>query len=179
LRDNIKSYFGNGSKFGVSLTYVSQEKKNVGTAGALKKFQQFFKSGETFFLIYGDILAEVNYQDMAQFYYRRRNALALMGITTASRPELFGMVTLKGHNIVEFIEKPKKAGHTSHLISAGIYLFNHKIFKLINKKEDTSLEREILPKIVKTNKVSGYMLEGRWFDISTPKVYAQVLKEWR
>src|SRR3989338_8561584 len=51
LSDKIKSYFGNGSKFGVSLTYVSQEKKNVGTAGALKKFQRFFRSGETFFLI--------------------------------------------------------------------------------------------------------------------------------
>lgn len=180
LSDKIISYFGNGSKFGVKLTYILQEKKNVGTAGALKKFQKFFRSNGAFFLIYGDVLADVNYQDMAQFYYRRRNAFAVVGVTTTKHPELWGMVKLKGHNIVEFIEKREvDEGSTSHLIASGIYLFNPKIFKYIPQNKEVSLERDILPKVVNKHKVSGYMLEGRWYDISTPEVYAKVIEEWK
>lgn len=179
LSDKITSYFGNGSKFGVTLTYVSQEKKNLGTAGALKKFQKFFRSDEDFFLVYGDVLTDVNYQDIAQFYYRRRTAVGVAVITATPHPELWGMVKLKGHNIVEFVEKPQKSGPSSYLIAAGIYLFSSKIFKYISRDRKMSLEREVLPKVIKKCKVSGYMLEGRWYDISTPEVYAKLLKEWK
>ncbi len=179
LSEKIISYFGNGSKFGISINYISQNKKDVGTGGALLACAKFLKANEPFFLIYGDVLADINYQDMAKFYYRRKNAFGVVALTTVAHPELWGVVKIKGHNIVEFDEKPIKTKTQSHLISSGIYLFTPEIFSYIPKGGKTSIERDVLPKIVQAHKISGYIMEGKWYDISTPAIYAQVLKTWK
>jgi NDP-sugar pyrophosphorylase family protein len=82
-------------------------------------------------------------------------------------------------NIKEFIEKPSpNKNASSFLIAGGIYLFTRKIFTYLPKGKKVSLEHDVFPKIVKNHKVSGYILEGRWYDISTPTVYSRVLEEW-
>lgn len=178
LSDKIKSYFENGSKFGVRISYIKQTKKNLGTAGALKNFQRFVGPPEAFFLIYGDVLAEINYHDMAQFYYHHKGVLGVASLTTVNDPEHWGVVKLQGHRIKEIIEKPTSTSTKSHLISAGIYLFNSKIFSFIPRGKKVSLEKDILPRVLKKNQLSGYLLQGDWYDIFTPEIYETVLREW-
>ena len=178
LREKIESYFGDGSKFGVSITYVRQDKENVGTAGALKKCQSAVGGEEAFFLIYGDVLTTINYNDMVQSYEEHKDAAGIVALTTSAQPELWGVATLKGHHIVGFTEKPTKRDAKSHLISAGIYVFNHRIFEYIQSRKKLSLEKDILPTLIAHEKLYGYLLEGDWYDVSTPEVYERVLKSW-
>jgi mannose-1-phosphate guanylyltransferase len=179
LSDKVKSYFGDGSKFGIKITYSKQTKKNMGTGGALRNFKKFIGQKEPFFLIYGDVLADINYRDLTQFYYAHQEGLGVVALTTVDQPELWGVVKLKGDDIMEFQEKPAAKTTKSHLISAGIYLFTPKIFEFIPKDKKVSLEKQVLPMALKENKLKGYSLEGDWYDISTPKVYEEVLREWK
>jgi len=179
LSEKIKSYFGDGTKFGVKINYAKQTKNNLGTAGALFNFKKYIGQKEPFFLIYGDVLANINYQDMAQFFWEHKNTAGVVGLTTVSNPELWGVVKLKGQRIVDLKEKPNNKKNKSHLISAGIYILTSKVFKFIPKNKKVSLEKEVLPKMLKKYKINGYLLEKDWYDISTPKIYEQVLKEWQ
>ncbi|MEK9165693.1 MAG: sugar phosphate nucleotidyltransferase [Patescibacteria group bacterium] len=179
LSEKIMSYFGDGANFGVKITYIKQPKKNMGTGGALRNFQKYISSQELFFLIYGDVLAQINYQDLSQFYYEHQNACGVAALTTVNNPELWGVVNLKGHQIVNFIEKPVRQKAKSHLISTGIYLLTSKIFNYIPKDKKISLEKEILPQVLKKDKLNGYLLQGNWYDVSSPEIYEQALKEWQ
>lgn len=179
LSEKIKSYFGDGTKFGVQITYIEQRALDLGTGGALKNFQSKISPNEAFFLIYGDVLADVNYVNMVEFYHAHKGVLGVIGLTTVSQPELWGVVKLAGDNIKEFTEKPLSSAAKSHLISAGIYLLNQDIFSFIPKRPKFSLERDVFPRVLKKAKLSGYVLSGDWYDISTPQIYEQVLREWK
>ena len=67
--DAIRNYFGDGSKFGVKISY-SFEKKLLGTSGSLKNpdsgIGEAFKYG-TFMIAYGDVLANFNYKKLLDF----------------------------------------------------------------------------------------------------------------
>lgn len=179
LKEKIESYFGNGSKFGVRITYVEQAKKDVGTGGALKQFQPRLTKDEPFFLIYADVLTDINYGDFARFAAEHKSDIGALGLTTTATPELWGVVKLQGDRIVEFIEKPSHDRARSHLISAGIYLFTPRIFSYIPKNKKIGLEKDVLPDLVKKHSLPGYVLQSPWYDISTPAEYEKVLLEWR
>jgi len=53
------------------------------------------------------------------------------------------------------------------------------IIDLIPNKPMSYLEKDILPQLVKKGHIFGYVFAGEWFDVSTPKVYERVLKEWK
>ena len=102
-----------------------------------------------------------------------------MVLTTVKHPELWGVATLQGDQVVAFAEKPRVKEARSHLISAGIFLLTPEIFSFIGKEHPVSLEKEVLSKVISRHSLSGYVLQGKWYDISTPLIYAQVLKEWK
>lgn len=175
LSGKIKDYFGNGQKWGVSITYVDN-KNTCGTAGALYSAKKYLKN-ETFLLIHGDILAQIDLTDMIDFAEEENNTI-VMALTSIDDPSLYGSVRLRGAKIVEFSEKPKPDYHVSRLINTGIYIIKPEIFQKFSIKNGT-LEREVFPELVKNNEVSGYHFAGHWYDISTPKNYERALKEWK
>ena len=57
-------------------------------------------------------------------------------------------------------------------MNAGIYFFNRKIFQYIKDKKFISLEEDIIPKLIKNNKLEGFEIKTREFlDIGTIKNY--------
>ena len=61
----IKDYFGDGSDFGVSIEYIL-ESKRMGTAGALGLLKE--RPTEPFFVMNGDLLTNVNLENIHQFF---------------------------------------------------------------------------------------------------------------
>lgn len=174
LGDKIRSHFGDGSHFGVHLTYLDEERPS-GTALPLKKAKELLK--DTFLLIYGDVLAEINLKEMIDFHENHKG-LATMAITSVADSSDWGVVGLRGNKIVNFVEKPKKSG-VSHLINAGIFALNPKVINYIPNKKFSMLEKDVFPKLAKEGKLFGYPFEGKWFDIATPEIYEKALKEWK
>lgn len=174
LGDKIKEHFGDGKKFGVNIIYVL-EKEEVGTGGALNLAKKYIKS-ESFLVIHGDILIDVELSDFISFH-KEQETVATIALTSVVDTSEFGEVVMQGTKITQFREKPKKGKQTSQLINCGLYLFNHDIFNYIPQKGFSLLE-DLFPSLAERGQLSGYLFAGHWVDIGTPSSYERAIKEW-
>jgi len=176
LGEKIVSHFGDGSRFGVKITYI-KEKKEQGTAAPLRVTKKYLRKAP-FIMLYGDVLIDINIKDFVEFH-QSHGGLATMAVTSSDNPYEFGVVGLHGNKVVKFREKPEKKKGVSHLINAGFFAFNPKIINYIPTKGYSMLEKDVLPKLTNEGQLYGYPFEGQWYDVGTPEIYEEVLKEWK
>ena len=176
LGEKIEAHFGDGSNFGVRITYIREQKEN-GTAAPLRQAKQYL-SGSDFLMVYGDTLFELDIQKMIDFH-KLHGGLMTMAVTSSDKPYEFGVVRLSGNKVENFLEKPGKKKGISHFINSGIFIMNPKVIDLVPAKGFTMIEKDIIPKLVKEEKLYAYPFAGQWYDIGTPKIYEEVLKEWK
>ncbi len=176
LGEKIEAHFGDGSNFGVRITYIREFKEN-GTAAPLRQAKKYFQNSD-FLMIYGDTLFEINLKEMVEFH-KMNNGLMTMAVTSSDKPHEFGVVSLSGNKVESFKEKPGKQKGISHFINSGIFIMNSKIIDYIPTKGYSMIEKDIIPKLVKEGKLFAYPFAGHWYDIGTPKIYEEVLKEWK
>tara|TARA_Y100000031_G_scaffold150844_1_gene190935 strand:+ start:412 stop:1254 length:843 start_codon:yes stop_codon:yes gene_type:complete len=158
--DKVMDYFGDGSQFGVEITYI-QDPEPLGTAGALIRADKFIDG--RFILIYGDNFFKFDLTDMVEFH-EKASALGTVGLTTVPDPASYGVVELKGSKVVDYSEKPTE--FRSFIINGGIYIFEREIFSSLDASQ-RSLERDVLPRLAKEGKLAGYNLAGQWIGIDT------------
>jgi len=170
--DKIKEYFGNGSKFGLDITYI-EEKEELGTAGALNLSKDLLK--EPFIMFNGDILANIDLHDFVDFH-SRNEGMATIALTPVDDPSRFGVADLKGDRIMKFVEKPKT--HISNLINAGVYVLEPEVIKYVPKGR-AMMETDVFPKLAAEGKLFGYPYDGQWFDTGTHESYENAIKNWK
>lgn len=174
LGDKIKDYFGDGKKFGVKITYISEEQES-GTGGALVLAKNYIRS-DMFLVVHGDILFDINIADLLNFH-QDQETVATLALTSVVDPSSFGEVILHGSRITRFVEKPQRGTQTSQLISCGLYVFEKEIFDYLPAKGYAQLE-DIFPKLAAKKQLSGFLFEGRWIDIGTSESYEKAIKDW-
>lgn len=174
LGEKIKEHFGDGKKFGVKITYVS-EPSEMGTGGALTLTRKLITS-DTFLVIHGDTLIDIDISDMVAFH-REQESLVTIALTSVVDPSAFGEVVMRGSQILRFIEKPKKGKQRSQLINSGLYIVSKDIFDHIPSKGPSHLE-ELFARLAASRHLCGYLFEGRWADIGTPVSYERAIKLW-
>ncbi len=157
----IRTWFDNGSKFGVSIHYVVQ-RKQMGTADALKTVEPFIH--DIFLMLNGDMILERSDIEMIIGL-----PSPVMAISTTTHPESFGVVTVANDKITTLEEKslhPK-----SNIINAGAYLFDPEIFTILKKlSPSTRGEYEL------TDALTDFISEGKltahplsvWMDVGYP-----------
>ena len=170
LKEQIKEYFGNGSKFGVSIRYV-EEDEFLGTAGCLKLAKPFLKS--TFVMMNGDEYKEVDLHDMYNFH-KKQGVLGTIALKTTDTPQHYGVAVMKGSKIMKFVEKPKT--FVSNLFNAGLYILEPEVIDMI-PDGFSMVETDLFPKLAKQGKLGGYPFEGRWYDLGTFERYEKAIKE--
>src|SRR5579872_1429063 len=84
----IRTYFGNGSEFGVRMVYATEENP-LGTAGSVRNAMDELK--ETFLVISGDVLTDIDLGAVVAFH-EQRGALATIGLKAMDNPLEFGIV---------------------------------------------------------------------------------------
>lgn len=178
LGQKIQDHFGDGSKFGVHIQYLHEEQP-LGTAGALHAASQFINQ-QPFFLLHGDVLADINLTELAEFH-EQHHRLATMALTSVSDPRAYGSVRLSGTKVVSFDEKPSDDPGVSRLVNAGVYVLDPGVLSLIPNRTNKPvfLEDGVFPALVERGQLTGYLFQGTWFDISTPETYERALKEWK
>lgn len=174
--EQIKEYFGDGSRFGVKIRYV-KETKPLGTAGPLRLAKKYLD--DTFFLVWGDILSDVDLSDFMHFH-KNNEGLATIALTTVDDVSRYGVASLKGSQIIGFVEKPKKEDAPSNLINSGLALLEPEIIeKYVPKKGAAMVETDVYPKLAKEGKLYGYPFEGQWLDTGTHEAYEKAIREWK
>src|SRR5579862_5270009 len=103
LGDEIRSYFGDGSDFGVTLEYAV-ETSPLGTAGSVKRAEALLQDG-TFLIISGDALTDCDL-DKAVAFHRAKKSLATIVLSRVPNPLEFGVVITAEDGLIErFLEK--------------------------------------------------------------------------
>jgi len=128
--DKIKEYFGDGTNFGVNITY-SIEETPLGTGGAV--VQANGDNKEPFILMWGDNLSDVNMTEMIASY-EKNNAIVTMALTPREDVEHFGVADLEGDMIKRFVEKPPREEAPSNQINAGCFIVNPEVLKMLPEK---------------------------------------------
>ena len=175
LAESIEKYFGNGSDFGVKLTYILEESPR-GTAGAIKNVEKYIKG--TFFVLNGDIFANRNFTDMMKIH-RRNHAQATIALTPVEDPTIYGVVeTDSTKRVSRFLEKPKKEEVTTNLINAGTYVLEPGVLARIAPEVKVSIERETFPAMLADGEpVYAYAAYNYWMDTGTTEKYLQLHRD--
>jgi glucose-1-phosphate thymidylyltransferase len=119
----IEAAVGDGSQFGLRVTYLRQEAP-LGLAHAVLVAEPFL-GGEPFVMYLGDNLLK---EGIAPFVeaFRASQPDALILLQKVGNPSAYGVAELEGDSVVRLVEKPKEP--RSDLALVGVYLFTPAIF---------------------------------------------------
>jgi mannose-1-phosphate guanylyltransferase len=121
----IEGHFGDGSRFGVELSY-SHEEQLLGTSGGVRKAAGFL--GDSFLVISGDALTDIDLAAMRRFH-ESHDGIATLATKRVADTSQFGVaITGSDGRIQGFQEKPDPAEALSDLANCGIYMFRSEIF---------------------------------------------------
>ena len=166
LPQTITDYFGDGSRFGVQITY-SLESELLGTAGAVRKVADFFNGA--FFLWYGDNMSDCNLNRLWQFHNSRK-ALITIALHHREDPTRSGIVGLDENcRVTRFLEKPRADQVFSHWVNAGILVLEREVLARISDQQPSDFGRDVFPALLEQNyPIYGYRLSDdenlRWID---------------
>ena len=145
LANHIKTYFGDGSEFGVKMSYAD-EPVPLGTAGSVGNARD--QLDETFLVISGDVLTDIDLGQVLAFH-RDQGALATIGLTSVENPLEFGIViTREDGSIERFLEKPTWGQVFSDTINTGIYVFEPDIFEAIPHGRSVDFSADVFPALL-------------------------------
>jgi glucose-1-phosphate thymidylyltransferase len=168
LPEKVKNHYKNGEEFGVSITYIHQEKPG-GIAQAVSLVEDFV--GDAPFVVYlGDNLLKGKIADFVQ-EFRSAEQDAMILLCEVENPRQFGVAQFdKNGKLVRLVEKPKEPPSAYAL--TGIYFLTPVIFKMIEHLRPSwrgELEiTEALQGLLNTGRKVGYrFVTGWWKDTGT------------
>src|SRR6185437_5387809 len=169
LAEDIVQTLGDGSQFGVHLTYL-HEAELLGSAGAVKQMEAYFTSGggkDPFVVVGCDDLTDFPLSTLVAFH-QDRNAVATIGLVECERVEQYGVVvTDETGKIVGFQEKPAPGTERSHSVNTGIYVFHPEIFSNIPAGEFYDFGKQVFSALEEAGEAFyGYSAPNAyWVDI--------------
>ncbi len=170
--DQVREFFGDHFE-GVKIIY-SIEQSPLGTGGALRKALDLIRSDE-FLVMNGDSFAQA---DLESFVLDARERRSEASILLANVPDTqrFGKVECdESDRIVRFEEKTQSNG--PGFVNAGVYLLKKGIVAELPSGTNTSLERELFPRLIGRNFVGYRKADVKFIDIGLPESLEQARKE--
>lgn len=164
---DIKYHSNFGEKWSVSLIDTGQDSQTGGRLGRVREYI----NGDTFFLTYGDGLANVDISKLLDFHMSHGR----MATVTAVRPKArFGILELDGNRVSDFSEKPI---HASDWINGGFFVLNSKVFELIDS-DQTIWEHEPMNALVRSNELVAFKHTDFWQPMDTLREKQMLEKLW-
>ena len=174
LPKKIVEHFGDGSDFGVRLVF-SIEEKILGTAGGLKKAEEFLQK-ETFLVMNSDVLADINLANILKFH-KEKNAYLTLVVRQDANPEKYKPIQLADDGrITRFVDASFNHPFqtTQRVMFTGIQIMEPEIFSRIPKDKFFGTTEDVFPSLVDEGlPVYGTLHEKYWIDIGTRETYIQ------
>ncbi len=168
LAEVFEPFFGDGSRFGVSIRYAVEETA-LGTGGGIRNAARLLEvSDEASVVIFnGDVLSAHDLSAEMR-WHRERDADVTIYLTKVDDARAYGVVPTDGEGWVEaFLEKMDEP--ITDQINAGCYVFRRDVIDEIPQGRVVSVERETFPALLAADRrVQGFVDNGYWRDIGTP-----------
>ena len=201
LGNVIKEYFGDGSKFGVKISYF-EEKSPLGTAGALVKMLpensdiSFCPTvlSEDFLLLCGDVIFDIDFNRFIEFHKSKKALATLLShpnghpydssllVTETLPPKEKGANPVETNKVVSWLSKEDERKYYRNLVNAGLEIISPELLRLTMKNfvprhpetpEKIDLDRDILKPNIKTGKIFSYKSPEYIKDMGTPDRYLE------
>jgi dTDP-glucose pyrophosphorylase/CBS domain-containing protein len=156
LPEKIHDHFGDGSRFGVNINYVAEDKP-LGTAGSLSLMPE---SDEPLLVMNGDILTGVDFKELVRFH-REHEAALTVGVRQYEFKVPFGVVQAENGVVRGLREKPKY----EFLVNAGIYLLEPEARGYIPTDRRFDMTDLISALVDDGKKVMTFPVVEYWLDI--------------
>jgi mannose-1-phosphate guanylyltransferase len=157
---------------GVRLDYAV-EPEPLDTAGAIAFAAGHAGIDETFIVVNGDVLSDVDTSALVAFH-RSHGATATIHLKAVDDPTRFGVVpTTADGRVIEFVEKPPADLVPTNLINAGTYVLEPEVLARIPAGRRVSIERETFPELAAQGAVYAMASDAYWLDTGTPTAYLQ------
>ncbi|HKW44999.1 MAG TPA: NDP-sugar synthase [Candidatus Eremiobacteraceae bacterium] len=167
--DAVERFIGDGSDFGVRMTYLREETL-LGSAGAVKQVEERFQS--TFVVIGCDDVTDVDLTATLGFH-RARRAEATIVLHEAEDVTQYGVVITDSEGrILDFQEKPARGTERGKLANTGIYIFEPSVLSRIPAGTFYDFGKQVFPGMLASEaRFFGVRQNAYWCDIGTPSEY--------
>jgi len=141
------------------------------TAGRIKKIEKYIINDQNFLFTYGDGLINSDINKSIKFHKKHKK----IATVTAVRPmKRFGVMNISKTKVTAFNEKPVDEGGW---INGGYFVLSTKILKYI-QSPNSVLEKDILPKLAKSNQLRAFHHNGFWHPLDTLRDKINLEKFW-
>jgi dTDP-glucose pyrophosphorylase/CBS domain-containing protein len=161
LAETIKSHFGDGSKWSVTIKYI-EEDQPLGTGGALGLLPD--TSGLSLIMMNGDILTRLDVNALLDFHEAQQSELT-MCVREYEMQVPFGVVKGQGSSVTEITEKPIHG----FFVNAGIYVLSPAAMVRTRPARRVDMPDLVNQIIGDGSKVSMFPIREYWLDIGRPE----------
>jgi NDP-sugar pyrophosphorylase family protein len=170
LAELLMAYFGDGSRFGVTIRY-SREEQPLGTAGPLALVGGLT---EPFLVMNGDILTALDYRAMFEEHVRG-GQLATLAVFPRSVKIDLGVVQFDAEGtLTEYLEKPTH----DYWVSMGVYVFDPRVRDQIAPGERLDLPDLLQRLRARGESVRCHVYRDYWLDIGRVEDYQQAVVDF-
>ena len=170
LKENIKSYLGNGSKKGIDIQYIEEE-QFLGTAGSLSLLE--FDTNLPIIVLNGDVLSMVDFDELLHYFEISKT----FGTVCAREHSInipYGVIQADKNDVTKILEKPD---HSCY-VNAGIYVFNPAFKNFLDKGVYCDMPTLINELVKKNCKINYFPIHEYWVDVGIPETLIKANDEW-
>lgn len=163
-KEEIKAAAGDGSRWGIRVTYIEQEAP-LGLAHAVIISEDFLGK-EPFVMYLGDNILKRGIKSLVEeFQQEKPNSLILL--TAVPNAQMFGVAELKDGKVIRLVEKPKEP--KSNLALVGVYMFDFHIFEAVkaikpSRRNELEITDAIQYLVDHGYEVRPHIVTGWWKD---------------
>ena len=160
----IRAAVGDGSRWGVTVTYIPQDAPR-GLAHAVLISESYI-GRDPFVMYLGDNLLNKGINGFVEDFVREAPAAQIL-LTRVPDPQMFGVAELKDGRVVRLVEKPKEP--KSDLALVGVYMFSPAVFESVKRikpsfRNELEITDAIQDLIDRGLDVRPHLVEGWWKD---------------
>jgi glucose-1-phosphate cytidylyltransferase len=152
----ITEFYDIKKKWNIKCVYTGSK---TNTGGRISKLKDII-GNNSFCATYGDGLAKININDLIKNHKLKKTVCTL---TAVKPPARFGVLKFNKSKVSEFKEK---IDNKDVWINGGFFVFSPEIFNYI-KNSNSTLEKDVLEKLVKNKNLNGYKLKEFWHPMDT------------
>ncbi|MDY2910802.1 MAG: HAD-IIIA family hydrolase [Agathobacter sp.] len=176
LGEKIKEYFGDGSKWNVSISYI-EETEPLGSAGALYYAKEEL-AGKNVILVFGDVMFDLDWSRFIAYHEEKKATVTLLAHPNA-HPFDSDLLIVNQDGMVEGIDSKTNIWDYNYknVVNAGLSIFENKLLDDLTEAKKTDFESQLVRPLMANGEVYAYNTPEYVKDAGTPERFRKACEE--